>query len=277
MKIKACRYVIALTFFLGLLISVNANAAPKKLLWPLWQAHQNSSTAVIDHQSWQTFLNQYVVTGTDGINRVRYDKVSPDDKAKLQAYLDQLSNVPIANYNRNEQLAYWINLYNALTVMTVLNHYPVDSIRDINLNGFWHDGPWDAKLISIDHVPLSLNDIEHRIIRPIWADPRTHYALNCASLGCPNLQKTVYTGTTVDNMLTTDAQQFINSPRGVNIIENKLIVSSIYDWYRSDFGTSNTEIIKHVTLYANPSLKEKLNAFQTIDGYQYDWELNAEK
>lgn len=277
MKKNVLHHFMALILVLGLLLSTNSQAAPKKLLWPIWQANQANSTQVIDHQLWQNFLTRYVYTDATGVNLVRYDQVSAVDKAKLQDYLTQLSNIPIANYNRNEQLAYWINLYNALTVMTILNHYPIKSIRSIKLSGAWHDGPWDAKLMSVNHTELSLNDIEHRIIRPIWNDPRTHYALNCASLGCPNLQMKVYTGATVDPMLTADARQFINSPRGVRINHGKLIISSIYDWYRIDFGTTSSAVIKHLQMYADPELAQQLQAFKQINGYQYNWQLNIGK
>lgn len=258
-----------------LLFCTTLIAAPSKKLWNDWLPYQANSDKTINHQQYQAFLNKYVYKSKQGVNYVRYSKVNADDKVSLETYLKTMSQVPIAKYNRNEQLAYWINVYNALTIDTVLKHYPVKSIRDIKLGGWFSSGPWDAKLITIDDKKVSLNDIEHRIIRPIWNDPRTHYALNCASYSCPNLQKQVYTGKTIDAMLISDAQQYINSKRGVDIENNKLYVSSIYDWYQVDFGGNAQSVIQHLQQYASPKLKQQLQQYNDISGYRYNWQLNG--
>ena len=104
--------------------------------------------------------------------------------------------------SRDEQLAYWINLYNALTVKVILDHYPVKSILDIDISPGWFSiGPWGKKLVAVEGVEISLDDIEHRILRPIWRDPRIHYALNCAAVGCPNLLREAFTGATAEVLL----------------------------------------------------------------------------
>ena len=251
-----------------------AKAAPRANLWPVWQQHNAQSTQTIDHHLWQQFLNQYVITNAQGVNLVRYRAVSKQDKAQLENYIKQLSQVRISQYNRAVQLAYWIDLYNALTVDVVLSHYPVNSILDIRLSNFWQKGPWNKKLIRVQKHALSLNDIEHRIIRPIWHDPRTHYALNCASYSCPNLQKQAFTGKNLDHLLNKAAIAYVNSPRGVAIIDNQLVVSSIYDWYQSDFGGNQAGVIAHLKRYARPKLKKQLQKFNTISGYRYNWDLN---
>lgn len=251
-----------------------AYAAPAKKLWPRWQPYNAKSTRTINHQAYQKFLNSYVITSAAGINLVRYAKVTAADKAALKAYLNRLAKLPIGQYNRNVQLAYWINFYNALTIYTVLKNYPVKSIRDIK-TGWFSGGIWNKHLIKVDGVLISLNGIEHRIVRPIWNDPRTHFALNCASYSCPNLQRQAYTGRTINGMLTQDAIIYINSPRGVSIKNNELIVSSIFDWYQSDFGKNEQAVINFLKKYAKPKLKEKLNKFHEISDYQYNWKLNA--
>ncbi len=258
-----------------LIISVTAVAAPSKSLWPRWTANNAHSTQVINHQLFQDFLDHYVYTDAEGINLVHYSQVSVKDKQALNYYLDQLSQVKIDQYNRNEQLAYWINLYNALTIKTVLDHYPVKSILDIKLSGFFTPGPWDAKLIKVENIPLSLNDIEHRIIRPIWNDPRTHYTLNCASYSCPNLSKQVYIGEKINSLLTKAATGYVNSSRGVMIQGKNLTVSKIYDWYQEDFGGNEQAVINHLILYASPSLKQQLLKFHQISAYDYHWQLNG--
>ena len=123
-------------------------------------------------------------------------------------------------------MPYWINLYNAFTVHLILEHYPQDSIVDIRY-GFFDFGPWDEKLLQIEDEEVSLNDIEHRILRPIWKDPRLHYALNCASLGCPNLQPESFYPGNVESLLNSRARDYINHPRGLRF-ENEDDLSLIH-------------------------------------------------
>lgn len=263
-----------LSFFCVLCFSVSACTAPEKDPWPRWQAYNPASQKSIDHSLWQHFLTRYVITNNQDVNLIKYSSVTAEDKKLLKQYLDKLSGTDIDNYNKSEQLAYWINLYNALTIYTVLTHYPVKSILKINISPGWFSfGPWGAKLINVEGVPLSLNDIEHRMIRPIWNDPRTHYALNCASYSCPNLQKIAYTGKNINLLLDTAAHEYINS-RGVIIKNEKITVSKIYVWYQSDFGGTEQGVIDHLIQYAVPNLKAQLKHFHKINGSYYDWKLN---
>ncbi len=134
----------------------------------------------------------------------------------MKNYLQSLQGISISGYNRKEQQAYWINLYNALTVDLIISRFPVASIRDINISpGLLARGPWGAKLFTVEGEKLSLDDIEHRILRPIWKDERIHYGVNCASLGCPNLQPAAYTGENTEALLDKGAKEFINHARGV--------------------------------------------------------------
>lgn len=238
-----------------------------------WELHNDNSIKTINHSAWENFLTNYIVIAGDN-HLVKYSKITSQDHQALKNYLTQLSNVPISQYNRNEQLAYWINLYNALTVNTILDHYPVKSIKDVHLSGLFHEGPWDAKLIKVENTPLSLNDIEHHIIRPLWHDRRTHYALNCASMGCPNLLTTAFTAENLNRNLNIAALIFVNSPKGLMIENNQLKVSKIYVWYKEDFGGNDQEVINHLTKYATFKLKEKLNNFHQISGSFYNWSLN---
>ncbi|MDY0042938.1 MAG: DUF547 domain-containing protein, partial [Desulforhabdus sp.] len=162
-------------------------AVPKAELWAKWNEYDASSTTRVDHSPWGRFLQDYLVTDDpSGVNLVHYSRVTASDRKELDAYLDRLQQVKVTGLNRAEQKAYWINLYNALTMKVVLDHYPVKSIRDINLSsgllGLFTGGPWKAKLARVEGEELSLDDIEHRILRPIWRDKRIHYAVNCASI-----------------------------------------------------------------------------------------------
>jgi hypothetical protein len=276
------RHHFSLIFIFSLLVSGIASAggleamfAPRAEPWELWMAHAASSTEHIDHQPWDTFLSHYVQEKPDGINRLPYATVTAADKTALANYINTMQAVAINNYNRKEQLAYWINLYNAETIQIVLQHYPVDSIRDIDISpGFFADGPWGETLLKVNQQPLSLNDIEHRILRPGWKDPRIHYAVNCASLGCPNLRNRAFTADNLEDMLNTAAREYINHPRGVKIDEGSLYVSSIYSWFESDFGNNAIAVIQHLKHYARPELAKALDKIDFINGDNYNWSLN---
>jgi hypothetical protein len=202
----------------------------------------------------ERFLKKYVVTDhPSGINRVRYAAVTADDKKALGAYLQHLQQADVTRLNRSEQKSYWINLYNALTVKVVLDHYPVKSIRDIDISpGIFSDGPWEAKLLIIQGRKVSLDDIEHRILRPLWKDNRVHYAVNCASLGCPNLQPDAYTAENTEALLEKGTREYENHARGARLGGDRLRLSSIYDWFQADFGASEEGVLRHLTSMRSP-------------------------
>lgn len=267
--------LVAVAWPLAGISSFEALFAPSAELWPRWQAHDPEATASIDHSAWTRLLQAYVHRDGDGLNRVDYGGVSAADRATLKSYLDGLAAVPIDAYSRVEQRAYWINLYNALTVQVVLDHYPVESIRDIEISpGLFADGPWDKALITVAGEPLSLNDIEHRILRPIWQDPRIHYAVNCASVGCPNLQTAAFTATTTEALLESAARDYVNSPRGLEAMDDGLVVSSIYVWFEEDFGGTDEAVIAHLSRYAEPETLAKIERAATLSDHRYDWSLN---
>ena len=252
-------------------------AAPSADLWPRWQADSQTNTQSVNHATWDLLLKKYLIMDhPSGINRFRYADVTKEDQQELKKYLTKLQDIEVTSLNRNEQEAYWINLYNSLTVEIILDHYPVKSITDIDISpGFFSNGPWDAKLLTIEKEKVSLNDIEHRILRPIWQDNRVHYAVNCASLGCPDLQPQAYIAKNLDQMLDKAAQDFINHPRGVSFAGNRLTVSSIYFWFQSDFGDSEKGIIQHLNKYLSLENLNKLRTLRNLDiKHQYDWTLN---
>ena len=261
------------------LLQPAAHGAPKADLWPRWQKHEPANTRKIDHSAWDRFLKQHVIAPhPSGINRVRYQAVTPEDRKNLKAYLQSMQSLPISTYNRAEQKAYWINLYNAVTVDVILSRFPVASIRDINISpGLFVRGPWGAKLISVESEKLSLDDIEHHILRPIWKDNRVHYAVNCASLGCPNLQPVAYTGENTETLLERATVEFINHPRGVAIQKGRLQVSSIYVWFQEDFGSDPEDLMEHWQQYANPALAEALEKYSGGLAHEYDWRLNGDE
>jgi hypothetical protein len=258
-------------------LSFASLAAPRAELWERWAASKPSKVA-IDHSAWNEFLARHVQEGKDGINRIAYAKVGAADRKALAAYLERLQAVTIRKFSRDEQRAYWINLYNAATVDVVLAHYPVESILKIDISpGLFAKGPWKKKLLKVEGEGVSLDDIEHRILRPIWKDPRTHYAVNCASLGCPNLQPRAYTAGNMDELLDAGARAYVNHERGARVEGGRLTVSSIYVWFEGDFGGGDAGVIEHLRQYAGPALKKQLAEVRRIGAHAYDWTLNDAK
>lgn len=277
-QLKSVTNYLAKLIF-GVLLSVltvqSGWSAPAAELWPKWNTSNESSTQSIDHAPWADLLKQYVkLTGTPTVTRFDYAAVTSSDKARLDDYVLRLQGTPILDFNKAEQIAYWINLYNAVTVKLILDHFPVTSIRDIKF-GFFSFGPWNEKLVTVDGDPLSLNDIEHRILRPIWQDNRIHYAVNCASVGCPNLAPQPYTVQNTESLLEQGARDYVNHQRGVHFDGQDLVLSSIYDWYQIDFGHSEGGVIEHLRQYADPELESRLSGHKGDIDYDYNWKLNS--
>jgi hypothetical protein len=239
--------------------------------------------AKADNAVYGELLSRYLTASPDGVNRVDYAKwkASSEDTARLKAYIGYLMAQKPSAFTRDQAFAYWANLYNALTLQVVLDNYPVTSVKDIKSTGTgffdvkaWL-GPWRTKLVKVEGKDLSLDDIEHEIMRPTFKDPRVHYSVNCASIGCPNLKATPWTAETLEADLEAGAKAFINSPRGVVVGDGgKLTVSSIYVWFKEDFGGNDEGVIAHFRKYAAPELAKKLEGSPTIASNDYDWSLN---
>ena len=250
---------------LFILFSLPLFAAPKADLLPYWQDQVATDQRDISHQQWQKLLDKYLVVQPQQ-TLFRYGAVTTEDKQQLSAYINQLSHLDPRKYNRNVQFAYWVNLYNALTVQLIIDHYPVTSIT--KLGGFFSFGPWDQPVVTINNKSLSLNDIEHRILRPIWRDPRIHYAVNCASLSCPDLLSQVFDSHQLNNQLNAAASRFINSNKGVRATSKQTTLSSIYDWYGDDFGDQQA-LFQHINHYRHHKKITSNNI-----KFNYNWLLN---
>ncbi|WP_423823121.1 DUF547 domain-containing protein [Salinisphaera sp. SPP-AMP-43] len=264
---------------IGLVVSFapSAYAAPDTDVWERWQAHDADSEATIDHSAFTAFLNKYVVVHDEGPNGVRYDEVSAADRDKLENYIESMEQIEIDDYSRPVQRAYWIDLYNAETIDIVLEHYPVASMDDIG-GGWFHHGPWDDHVLEVEDEKLTLNDIEHRILRPIWDDELTLYGLSRAAMSAPSLRPRAYTGADVHQALVDNAQKYVNSPEGLRFVDDSQVVASkLYDWYQADFGGDTLGVIQHLREYAAPALSARLDVAHRIDGYAYDRSLNSER
>ncbi|MAP95662.1 MAG: DUF547 domain-containing protein [Ponticaulis sp.] len=229
------------------------------------------------HAAWTEILSEYVIVSNDGINRFDYAalKASESDTAHLNTYITDLAARPLSSLPDDDQFAAWANLYNALTIQVIVENYPVESILDIR-SGIFSSGPWKRKLITVEGKKLSLDNIEHDILRVRFDDPRVHYAVNCASIGCPNLGTSAWLAETLDQDLDAAARAYINHPRGVDLISaGTFRISSIYDWYQSDFGGGKAGVLDHIRQYANEELQAKISKDARIEKYGYDWSLNA--
>ena len=227
---------------------------------------------------WEQILSQYVIASDDGVNRFDYAALqsNAEDRETLSHYIDHLSGTQLSSLSADEKFARLANLYNALTIRLIVENYPVKSIRDIRY-GLFSTGPWKKNIIKLDGKEVSLDDIEHGMLRKQFTDPRVHYAVNCASIGCPNLQPKAWAAETLDADLTKAARAYINDPRGVTVTGRGLTVSSIYDWFESDFGGSKQAVIEHLLAYADPGLAENIRSDPRIRAYDYDWSLNDTK
>ena len=242
----------------------------------VWAIYDPASNIVIDHSYFDYFLSRYVVTDAHGLNRVCYSRVASRDRNGLKCYLNYLQSVDVRTLNRDEQLAYWLNLYNGRVLSLILDHYPVRSVRQIKSKPLDLMGPFDDDVLCVLGEKLTLTEVESGIIRPIWQDPRVHYALNCASYGCPNLRKRAWRAQNLSAELDYAAYKFINSNRSMRVGPLGMFVrlSKIYKWYAEDFGGSDQAVLRHICSYANAKTRRKLRRAKRINAYFYDWSLN---
>lgn len=210
------------------------------------------------HSTWNDLLKKYVSSS----GKVNY-KGLKGEKTKIDNYINQLTAFTSqTNWSRNEKLAYWINLYNALTVKLILDHYPIKSITDL-----YGGQPWDRTLVSIGSKSYSLNNIENDIIRPKFNDARIHFAVNCAAKSCPQLMNSAFLPEKLNYQLNKQANGFINGSKN-NITPNAIIISKIFEWYKDDFKNGN--IIEFLNQYSNVEITPNTS----INFNEYDWNLN---
>ncbi|MCD6585180.1 MAG: DUF547 domain-containing protein [Desulfobacteraceae bacterium] len=220
-----------------------------------------------DHGIYADLLAKYVENGV-----VDYAGFKKDEK-KLDRYLAFLESTDIPGLSRKEQMAFYINVYNAWTIKLILSEYPgVESIKD--LGGFF-SGPWKKKFVQLNGKTITLDHIEHDILRPTYKDPRIHFAVNCASKGCPPLIPEPYDGNRLDEQLDRSTREFINDSKRNYLAGDKLYVSSIFKWFSEDF---NDDVIGFFVKFADDPLKKQLQARKNqmkVKYLDYDWMLNG--
>ncbi len=246
------KLILALLFTLSLLIAA-PHSAP-------------SAAQGVDNRIYADLLKKHVVDG-----RVNYHGFKADEKL-LDDYLAVLSATDANALSKKEQFAFYINAYNAFTIKLILTRYPeINSIKE--LGGFFSN-PWQIKFISLQGRTVTLDYIEHDILRPRFKDPRVHFAINCASRSCPKLRSEPYVGILLDDQLDEQAGAFINDPKNNTIKGNTLFLSKIFKWFKEDFGGNPMAFIKQ---YAEGPLKAAFRnqeADITVQYLKYDWSLN---
>ncbi len=238
-----------------------------------------TQVAVMDHSAFDALLRAHVVKGM-----VNYDAFAKS--AEFQRYLAKLAATDPASLPRSEQLAFWINAYNAYTIQLINAHRERESIRNINKSlGFVKAyGPWKEKMAVVGKKAYGLDEIEQDIIRPRYSEPRIHFALVCAAMGCPPLRSEAYTGASLDAQLDDQARTFLlQSPEKnrVDVASRTIHVSPIFVEFRDyiqDFGGSKASVGKFIAKYypAGPQRDLLLSGSYTVEVTNYDWTLNSQ-
>ncbi|WP_230407005.1 DUF547 domain-containing protein [Pontibacter cellulosilyticus] len=227
-----------------------------------------TTSAKPDHQLWTNLLQKHV----NSAGFVDYGNFLKDN-VELDSYLQALSaGIPDSqNWTREEQLAYWINAYNAFTVKLILENYPLKSIKDLNspISVPFLNSIWDKKFINLGGKKYSLNNIEHNILREKFQEPRIHFAINCASVSCPKLRNEAYIASKLNQQLEDQAETFINDPSKNKLLPSNPKLSKIFSWFGADFEKQGN-LRNYVNRYADIKVKADAN----IDYMEYDWNLN---
>lgn len=224
----------------------------------------------ITHALWDELLKKHV-TQDGWVDYLGFIQ----DSVQLNTYLKLLSSShPDKNtWSKEEQMAYWINAYNAYTVKLIVDAYPVFSIKDIKRGVAFINSVWDIKFIFIEGEKYDLNNIEHGILRKDFQDARIHAAINCASYSCPRLRAEAYTPDKLEAQLEHAMHTFINDPLRNRVTSERAEISKIFNWFGGDFKRDAGSIRAYINRYS----KEKLNPDGKISFLDYDWRLNELK
>ncbi|GAC1422816.1 MAG: DUF547 domain-containing protein [Flavisolibacter sp.] len=251
---KLLTLLIAIPFFYGCAIHIHGKGQPPS------------------YNAWTVLVKKHV----DAEGMVNY-KGFIKDKEALEAYLNMLSaNPPSSNWSTNDQIAYWLNAYNAFTIKLIVDHYPVKSIKDLGPKHqiIFINTPWDKKFFKIGTKTMTLNRIEHRILRQEFREPRIHFALNCASMSCPKLRREAYVGSQLNEQLTDQAKDFLGDQKRNQVSATKPKLSAIFQFYGKDMRKwSGKSVIEFINQYAPVRIKENAE----VEYLDYDWDLNEKK
>lgn len=229
-------------------------------------AGQALAAGQVDNRMYASLLKEHVSK-----SRVNYDGFKKDEPV-LDDYLALLGDIDVKSLSKNDLFAFYINAYNAFTIKLILTKYPkINSIKEV---GSFFSNPWNKEFISLKGKTVSLDYIEHKILRPQFKDPRVHFAINCASRSCPQLRNEPFEGDTLENQLDDQARIFINDTKHNFIKDNTFYISKIFKWFKEDFSDNPLMFIRR---YASRDLTLRLNTPGQeikISYLDYDWSLN---
>lgn len=272
------RSIIARHLSIMLLITAlnTAYAEPPAELIEFWDDFEEESGIQVKHAPWQEILDAYLNDQhPSGISRFDYDGVSDSDLEKLREYLSYLQRLDPRQFNKAEAKAYWINLYNAAVVELLVDASKSDTVNSIRelRSGVFAAGPWRRKIFNVTLQDMTLDDIQHGVIRPIWRDHRTHYVLTKGSLGGANMPKTAFNKDNTEALLAAAEEEYLSHPRAVRLNAGDLILSSVFEWYAADFAADNALFLEYLRNNAPANVASPLNAIDETR-FEYDWDLN---
>lgn len=251
-----------------------------------------------DHVLWFSFFSIIIVSTAAGDvsdrftsllsenvhnGKVQYTQLCKDPR--LDEYISFLKSAnPEQTANQKDRLALWINAYNAYTLKVICDHYPLKSINDLHSGGLiigsvFKTTVWDKDFVVVNHKPMTLNQIEHKIIRPVFREPRAHFALVCASKSCPSLRPEAFQGTKLDEQLDDQARIFLSDAKKnrFDLAGHKAYISKIFDWYGKDFGKNNQEILLYLSEFVPDEVAKAIRSAPAkwkVEYTDYDWSLN---
>jgi len=278
---KKVSMIAKVSILLVVVVAVMMNAGTiigqNKVIGQKWPVNQRVSFNDIDHSSYHTLLQKYV--DADGMVNYKAWKANSTDHDALLRYIKQLGKVDSAKSASNEaKLAYWINAYNAVTIEGILQVYPTTSIRNHTAKLLGYNIWKNLKLISGDQQ-INLDSIEHKVLRKM-GEPRIHFAIVCASIGCPRLLNEAYVADRLEDQLTTNATDFFSRSRNLQVNQSKgeLRLSSIMSWFGSDFGQSQEQQLKAISPYFPESARKFVESCGVRVSYlDYDWNINEQR
>jgi hypothetical protein len=234
--------------------------------------HQIAQAANFDHSKFDQILKTYV--DTEG--RVDYNGIAAD--RAFNEYMRSLETAKADTLSRDGQLAFWINAYNAVTIDKVIKWKPKKSVRETFVPGLWTGTKFfTSREHTVAGQRLSQDDIEHEILRKRFQDPRIHFAINCASSGCPPLPQVAYTAENVQARLEDETRKYLHSKRGLQIdyVENTIMLSKLFDWFAGDFESKSGSVVNFIKPYLDDKAMAFLDRKPKMSYLEYDWALNS--
>ncbi len=235
---------------------------------------QAAQAADFDHSKFDQILKTYV--DTEG--RVDYNGIAADKT--FREYMRSLQNAKADSLSRDGQLAFWINAYNAVTIDKVIQWKPKKSVRETFVPGIWTGTKFfTSRQHTVAGQRLSQDDIEHEILRKRFKDPRIHFAIICASSGCPPLPQSAYTAENVQLRLEDETQKYLHSKRGLQFdyVENTMMLSKLFDWFAGDFELKSGSVTNFIKPYLDEKAMAFLDRMPKMSYISYDWALNAKE